>query len=52
MLVIQKIIKRDYGLISQQLKNGGKLKLYTLNLILKGSIKPYKEHQTTYNTYN
>ena len=50
--MMQKIIKRDYRLISQQLKNSSKLRPYTPNLILKGFIELYKEYQTVYNTYN
>ena len=45
-------MKRDYGLISQQLKNGGKLRPCMPNLILKGFMELYKEHQTAYNIYD
>ena len=49
---MQKIIKKNHKSISQQLKNGGKLRPYTPNPILKGSIKPYKKYQIAYNTCN
>ena len=35
-----------------KVKDNGKLKLYTLNPILKGPTEPYQEHQIAYNTYN